>query len=119
MRKASAKAFPRFAAASFGESKAFSPQRQADRLDADVVRLERESKDRPAGLRTNMLVALASAPEVAWLGVSPPDLKLSRELATQRGPRGQKAGVGAAECYVLAGGLSGWKAAGLPTKAGG
>jgi hypothetical protein len=42
------------------------------------------------------LAAIAALPEVAWVGVSPPDLKLSRELTAVRGPEGQAAGIGPA-----------------------
>jgi hypothetical protein len=49
-----------------------------------------------ARLPVGALAAIAALPEVAWLGVSPPELKLSRELAAVRGPAGQAAGIGPA-----------------------
>ena len=49
-----------------------------------------------ARLPVGSLAALATMPEVAWLGVSPPEQKLSAELAALRGPQREKAGVGPA-----------------------
>ncbi len=49
-----------------------------------------------ARMPVGSLAALAAAPEIAWLGVSPPELKLDEELAAVRGPQGKKAGVGPA-----------------------
>jgi hypothetical protein len=49
-----------------------------------------------ARMPVGSLAALAAAPEIAWLGVSPPELKLSEELTAVRGPQGKKAGIGPA-----------------------
>jgi hypothetical protein len=49
-----------------------------------------------ARLPDGSLAALAATPEVAWLGVSPPELKLDQDLTALRGPKAEKAGFGPA-----------------------
>ena len=49
-----------------------------------------------ARLPVGSLAALAAMPEVAWLGVSPPELKLDGDLTALRGPKAEKAGFGPA-----------------------
>ena len=64
------------------------------RLGAEL--LGRHDDTYKARLPVASLAAIAAMPEVEWVGVSPPHLKQSLELAAVRGAKGAAAGIGAA-----------------------
>jgi hypothetical protein len=64
------------------------------RLGAEL--LGRHDDTYKARLPVASLAAIAAMPEVEWVGVSPPYLKQSLELAAVRGAKGAAAGIGAA-----------------------
>ena len=64
------------------------------RLGAEL--LGRHDDTYKARLPVAALAAIAAMPQVEWVGVSPPHLKQSLELAAVRGAKGAAAGIGSA-----------------------